>query len=141
MFDLNLMSAIQLVQHCKNELRQNRASLVLVSSGASTSAYETWGSYCMSKSALNMFASVLGAEEKLFTTVSVRPGVVDTRMQSLIRENGKDVMPDSLFQKFTDLKKDGKLLDPSLPGTVIADLALEPRHDLSGKFFSWDSIP
>jgi len=42
-----------------------------------------------SKAALNMFGNILGVEEPEITTVSVRPGVVDTEMQAVIRNDGK----------------------------------------------------
>lgn len=36
-----------------------------------------------------MFGNVLGVEEPEITTVSIRPGVVDTEMQAVIRVEGK----------------------------------------------------
>lgn len=42
-----------------------------------------------SKAALKMFGEILATEESDITTVSIRPGVVDTGMQEVIREKGK----------------------------------------------------
>lgn len=42
-----------------------------------------------SKAALKMFGETLAKEERDVTTVSIRPGVVDTEMQAVIREKGE----------------------------------------------------
>ena len=39
-----------------------------------------------------MFGEILATEESDITTLSVRPGVVDTDMQGVIREKGKSTI-------------------------------------------------
>lgn len=68
---------------------QTVARTIMVSSGASTKAYRGWGAYCMSKAALNMMTATLAVEEPRVFAVAVRPGVVDTEMQRVIREGGR----------------------------------------------------
>ena len=46
-----------------------------------------------SKAALKMFGEILAKEEPELTSVSIRPGVVDTEMQSVIRTKGKKGYP------------------------------------------------
>lgn len=138
--DINLTAALSLIQLCLPELRLRKGSITLVSSGASTKSYDTWGPYCISKAALNMLASCLAVEEPQVTTISIRPGVVDTEMQHVIREQGQALMPPALHDYFCSLKQDGKLVHPSAPAAVIADLAVNPRTQLSGQFLSWDKI-
>jgi len=73
-------------------------------------------------------------EEPEVTTVSIRPGVVDTSMQEDIREKYLSNMDEKDQVKFVSAKKDGKLLSASLPGHVIAELSLRAPKDLSGQF-------
>lgn len=58
-----------------------------VSSGAAHSVLQGWGTYCMSKAAFNMQYRLLAAElaPRGIAVGSLRPGVVDTPMQSVIR--------------------------------------------------------
>ena len=60
-------------------------------------------------------------------------------MQDVIRETGHHAMSSDMVSYFQALKSEGKLLDPSLPGKVIADLALRASTQMSGKFVRWNS--
>ncbi len=107
---------------------------MLVSSGASVNAYEGWGAYGASKAAMNHLGMTLGAEEKEIVTVTIRPGVVDTQMQVDLRETFGELLAKKDQEKFRGLKRDGKLLRPEQPGTVIARVVLEGERGLSGRF-------
>ncbi len=137
---VNVTSGIQLIQFALPELRRNQGTIVLVSSGASSEGYPGWGAYCISKAALNQLAGTLAKEEPLITTISLRPGVVKTDMQTQIRENGKDHMPSELYDRFANLYRDGKLLSPEQPALAIANFIAEPKRELSGKYVQWDQI-
>lgn len=86
----------------------------------------------------------LAVEEPAITTVSIRPGVVDTEMQREIREvhaaedreEGKGMTPEDAA-KFVGLHKAGKLLKPEQPGHVMAKLIIDAPTDLSGKFLRY----
>jgi NAD(P)-dependent dehydrogenase (short-subunit alcohol dehydrogenase family) len=80
----------------------------------------------------------LSVEEPEITSVSIRPGVVDTEMQREIRETHRAQMSATDAEKFAGLKKDGGLLKPEQPGHVIAKLAVEAGKELSGKFLTWN---
>lgn len=97
-------------------------------------AYSTWGAYGASKAVLNHLAMTLAVEEKEITSVSVRPGTVDTEMQQDIREKHASSMDAQDAKKFASLKSDGKLLKPEQPGHVIAKLAVDAPSELSGRF-------
>ncbi|KAF9205994.1 hypothetical protein BGZ49_003186 [Haplosporangium sp. Z 27] len=137
-FDINFFSVVTLVQLALPALRDSKGRIVLVNSGAAIHPYHAWGAYCASKAALKMFGETLAAEESDVTTVSVRPGVVDTEMQSDIRSKGVDNMAPDQHAKFMDLHSSKKLLHPDKPGHVIASLSVKAPHSISGKFFSWD---
>jgi NAD(P)-dependent dehydrogenase (short-subunit alcohol dehydrogenase family) len=87
---------------------------------------------------LNHLALTLGVEEPDVTTISIRPGIVDTEMQRAIREEHNKTMSATDQQKFHGLHEEGKLVRPEQPGDVIANLALAGEKALSGKFLSWD---
>ncbi|KAL2918178.1 hypothetical protein HK105_202105 [Polyrhizophydium stewartii] len=142
--EVNLMSAVELAKASLPALRLRqgavgqRGKFIVVSSGAATAAYEGWAAYCVSKAAVNMFVQALGKEEPLVTSISLRPGVVDTEMQRLLREKGADAMDGAQHSRFIQLKEEGGLLDPSQPGSAIACLALYAPHELSGQFINWN---
>ncbi|KAJ3323056.1 hypothetical protein HDV06_002502 [Boothiomyces sp. JEL0866] len=140
LFQINLFSGIELVKECLPELRKNHGSIVLVSSGAAVRPVVGWGAYCSSKAAMNSFASTLGVEEPLVATVAVRPGVVDTEMQTDIRKQGGGIMSEQEHSKFVGLKENGGLIDPVEPARKIAHLALHPNLELSGKFVDYSNI-
>ncbi len=114
-------------------LRKTNGRIILTSSGAATGVYSTWGAYGSSKAALNHLAMTLAIEEPEVTTVSIRPGVVDTDMQIEVRGHYA-VMDEKDATKFKSLHEDGKLLRPEQPGNVMARLAVQGEKELSGKF-------
>lgn len=137
-FDLNVFSAVGLIQAALPSLRTSHGRIILTSSGASVSAYQGWGAYGAGKAVLNHLALTLSVEEPNVTTISIRPGVVDTEMQREIREVHHERMSAGDREKFSGLKTNGGLLRPEQPGNVIAKLAVRGGKQFSGKFLSWN---
>ncbi|KAL5115735.1 hypothetical protein ACEQ8H_006343 [Pleosporales sp. CAS-2024a] len=140
-FEGNVFSAVGFVQAALPPLRSTQGRIVFVSSGAATAAYQGWGAYGAGKAVLNHLAQTLSVEEPLVTTISIRPGVVDTDMQREIREVHHQHMSENDRIKFAALKTDGQLLRPEQPGHVIAKLAVangDAVKGLSGKFLNWN---
>jgi NAD(P)-dependent dehydrogenase (short-subunit alcohol dehydrogenase family) len=100
-------------------------------------AYRGWAIYAATKAAMNNFAMSLGSEEPEVTSVSIRPGMVDTEMQRELREDHATTLDSEMHSKFTTVHKDGKLLQPEQPGHVMAKLVLDAPEDLSGRFLSY----
>ncbi len=115
-------------------LRKAKGCILFTSSGASISGYNSWGAYGASKAALNHLALTLSVEEPDVTSISIRPGVVDTQMQRDVREKHSETMQETDTAKFRTLHKQGKLLKPEQPGNVMAKLVLNGTNALSGKF-------
>ncbi len=136
--EVNIMAPFYLARAALGELRKRTGRIVNVSSGAANTAIEAASAYCTAKAALNHFTRVLAAEEPVITAVAVRPGVVDTRMQKILREEGRQVMPAKWTDYYRNLKAEGKLEPPEVPGRVIAWLALNAPNDLTGRFLSYD---
>ncbi|KAG6991025.1 sterol 24-C-methyltransferase [Physcia stellaris] len=137
-FDVNFFSAVAWVTAALPALRKSHGRIIFTSSGAAINAYTGWGAYGASKAALNHLALTLGAEEPDVTSISVRPGVVDTDMQRDIREVHGPGMLEKDVARYHKLHKEGGLLKPEQPGHVIAKLAVDGPRDLTGRFLSWN---
>ncbi|KAH0543683.1 hypothetical protein FGG08_001998 [Glutinoglossum americanum] len=137
-FDVNYFSVVEFVKEALCHLRRWRGNIIITSSGAVTTGYATWGAYGASKAAINHLVLTLSNEEKLVTSISIRPGVVDTEMQREIREFHSTAMDQKDAERFRTLKEQGGLLKPEQPGHVIAKLAVGAPQELSGKFLSWN---
>lgn len=139
-FHVNLFSVVSIVQAALPALRKSKGTIVFTSSGAAGNAYSGWGAYGASKSALNHLAMTLKVEEVDVTTVSVRPGVVDSEMQREIREvhSRSGVMAEKDRIKFLEAYEKKTLLRPDQPGNVIAKLVVGAPRELSGMFVSWN---
>jgi len=85
---------------------------------------------------MNHLALTLGDEEQDVTSVSIRPGMVDTEMQRELREDHATNLEPQVHSKFTTVHKEGRLLKPEQPGHVIAKLVLDAPKALSGRFLS-----
>ncbi|GAA5887552.1 hypothetical protein JCM16303_004241 [Sporobolomyces ruberrimus] len=157
LFETNFFSLISIVSHSLPYLssREGKSSslsssssssedpvvggrIIMVSSGAATGGVQGWGAYSASKAAMNSLVRTLGNEEDRVVTVAVRPGVVETEMQEIIRDKGAEHMKGSEHERFTGLHSRGELLPPSKPGRALASLSIRAGKDLSGEFVNWD---
>lgn len=135
---VNLMGPFYMIHHAIPALRASKGRVINISSGAAIKPIAAWSAYCASKAGLTHLTRVLAEEEPLITAVSVRPGVVDTGMQALIREKGPLAMPPDLAGYFINLKQQGKLEPPWVPARAVAWLALNAPSELNGKFVEYD---
>ena len=98
-------------------------SIFNISSGAANNPYYGWSAYCSSKAAINMLTKVV-AEEQFHSinpvkVVSFAPGVVETTMQTEIRQASEEDFKQR--KKFVELKSSGKLLNPQDVAKVIVE--------------------
>jgi len=135
---VNVMGPYHLARAALPWLRESTGRIVNVSSGAATTPLAGAGAYCVSKAALNHLTRILAVEEPIVTSVAVRPGVVDTPMQTTLRETAPSVMPKDLADYYQDLEIAGKLEPPQVPGKAIAWLALNAPQEWSGRFLNYD---
>ncbi len=136
--DVNFMAPFYLTQAAVSELRNTRGRIVNVSSGAANLTLENISAYCAAKAALNHFTAVLAAEEPFITALAVRPGVVDTGMQTFIRNEGPKAMSSDQIGYYIALKEQGQLEPPEIPARSIAWLALHAPVAFSGQFLDYD---
>ncbi|MCO6440743.1 MAG: SDR family NAD(P)-dependent oxidoreductase, partial [Nitrococcus mobilis] len=93
-----------------------------VSSGAAHYPLAGWGAYCTAKAALYMLYQVLDLELRSHDIAvgSVCPGVVDTPMQALIREQDSERFPD--VERFRELERTGMLKSPDTVADFVWQL-------------------
>lgn len=135
----NLLGPFFMARAAIAELRKTEGRIVNVSSGASTFPIPSASAYCVSKAALNQFTAVLAQEESALTVVAVRPGMVDTGMQALLRDTGPGGMPPEQAAFYRSAKNEGKLEPPLVPARSIAWLSLHAPRQWSGNFLDYDN--
>jgi NAD(P)-dependent dehydrogenase (short-subunit alcohol dehydrogenase family) len=136
--EVNLIGPFNLIRAAAAALRRQKGRVVNVSSGAANLALESLSAYCTSKAALNHFTRVLAVEEPELTALAVRPGVVDTDMQTFIRQEGPRAMPSDQADYYRQLKDRGELEPAKIPARSIAWLALYAPREFSGLFLDYD---
>ena len=136
--DVNLVGPFNLIRAAVLHLREQNGRIVNISSGAANLALENVSAYCTGKAALNHFTRVLAAEESALTALTVRPGVVDTAMQTYIRQEGPKTMSAEQVAYYQQIKDLGRLEPPAIPARSIAWLALHAPHQFSGQFMDYD---
>lgn len=116
-----------------------RRALINVSSGAASSIYEGWSVYGAAKAAVDQLTRVVAVEEPHLVCHSVAPGVVDTDMQTYIREQDAETFP--AIDRFTGIYEQGAWNSPAWiadhllailagtldPGDVVYRVPDEPR--------------
>ena len=136
--EVNLIGPFNMIRAAVSALRAQKGCIVNVSSGAASLALENISAYCTAKAALNHFTRVLAVEEPDLTALAVRPGVVDTDMQTYIRNEGSRAMPAEQVAYYRHLKENGQLEPPEVPARSIAWLALHAPREFSGQFLDYD---
>lgn len=95
-----------------------------ISSGAASSAYAGWSVYCASKAAIDMLTSTIAIEQKNkenpVYSYGIRPGVVDTEMQTQIRSTNAEDFEN--VDKFKELKENDQLYKPEYVAQRIFDI-------------------
>ncbi len=90
---LNYTAPLILISKLYNATCNQRAKkfVLNIGTGAANRAMDGWSLYCSSKAALQMFDEVISKENKMHAKQlwnrNLKPGVIDTEMQSQIRES------------------------------------------------------
>ena len=93
-----------------------RKVLASISSGAAHKSYFGWSLYCAAKAGMEAYIETLALEQQReqspFIPINIDPNVIDTEMQSLIRNTSSSDFPD--VERFQRRKSEGKLCTPEL---------------------------
>jgi benzil reductase ((S)-benzoin forming) len=123
----NLVAPIALANmFCRMLLTAGDARRIInVSSGAAESALPGGGPYSIAKAGLEMLTRQLAAEHDgpMFRAITVRPGVIDTDMQTFMRSQTKETLPSvELFEGFYS---EHRLVAPeTVAGKIVDKLVL-----------------
>mgnify|MGYP006268375559 CR=1 FL=1 len=116
-----------------------------ISSGAAFNPYPGWSTYCTTKAGLDMMLRVLATEQQQHPypvkVLALAPGVVDTEMQTLIREQTPENFPP--VERFHDLKNNGELWSADFVAKHTIEMLhhadfgekvqVDLRHELGGE--------
>lgn len=109
-----------------------RKVLASVSSGAAHKGYAGWSLYCAAKAGLENFIRAVAVEQASephpFIAINVDPGVMDTAMQALIRQQTPADFPD--VARFIRRQADGELRPAHEVAAAILCIVALP--DLAG---------
>jgi NAD(P)-dependent dehydrogenase (short-subunit alcohol dehydrogenase family) len=129
---INVVGAVRVVRAClPGMLRRGWGRVVTVSSGAagppgmpSASAYST------SKAALDMFTLHLAREVdgSGVTVNAVRPGVVDTEMQTFMRSHSREDVGAEFHDRFHGLHERGELLPAEVAARFVVDVVVSDAN-------------
>ncbi|KAJ3320565.1 hypothetical protein HDV06_005188 [Boothiomyces sp. JEL0866] len=110
--------------------QNSKITIVNVSSLAAIQPFDTWGLYCATKAARNMYHRNIALEEDLLKNqvrvLNYAPGPLDTAMQQRIREEMPDV---DLKKAFTNMHKENNLIKPRDSAQALVDLLEKNEFD------------
>jgi len=114
------------VRHLRS--RAGGGVLVNISSGAAENPYEGWGPYCAGKAGLEMLTRVTALEERGsgLRAHAVAPGVVDTDMQTMIRESTAANFP--RVERFRQRKRVGAFNSGRYVADELLAIAFDPAR-------------
>lgn len=114
--------------------------IVNVSSGAARSAIAGLGLYCEAKAGLEMLTRVVAGEveDARFAAVSLRPGVIDTDMQTAVRTRSEAEVP--AVAMFRGFHADRRLVAPAVAAQKIADKIVLARKLANGATYAWPDL-
>ena len=105
-YELNVIAPVRLINEFVAN-KQNGLTVLNISSGAAERAINHWALYCSAKASVNMFCNVLAIDHPKVNVRNIDPGVLNTRMQSQIRDSQ---IPD--LKAFTEMAENELLKEP-----------------------------
>jgi len=101
--------------------------IVNVSSGAAESTLSGESLYCIAKAGLEMLTRSVAAEHSSagFRAITVRPGIIDTAMQTFARTQSKETLPS--VDMFKEFYASGSLVPPDVVARkIVSRLVVAP---------------
>lgn len=127
-FEVNVLAVVELTRALLPALRAARGHLVVVNSGAGTTAKPGWGSYSAAKFALRAVTDTLRGEEPALRVTSIHPGRVDTDMQrAIVAAEGGHYDPSSYLSPDSVATAIRHALE-SAPDAHPTEVVLRPRR-------------
>jgi NAD(P)-dependent dehydrogenase (short-subunit alcohol dehydrogenase family) len=104
--------------------------VINISSGAAARPIPGSAVYSISKAGIEMLTLALAAEHAAptFRAITLRPGVIDTDMQTFIRSQPPEVLP--VVDMFKGFKRDGLLVPPGVVASkIVSKLVIADVED------------
>jgi benzil reductase ((S)-benzoin forming) len=137
----NLTAAVALANlFCRVFADRGLARRVInVSSGAAETALPGEAVYCVAKAGIEMLTRTLAAEQETPTlrAITVRPGVMDTDMQTFARAQPPDVLP--VVELFKGFQREGRLVAPEVVASKIVTRLVIGDID-NGRTYSYQEL-
>ena len=128
--DINLIGLFLCTRAYVRHLHRRSAAgaLINISSGAAWSGYAGWSAYCAGKSAVDRLTECVQLEEQAYglRAYAVAPGVIDTDMQSRIREYRPEDFPE--VERFLELKRSDGFNTPEFVAEHLLAIAFDPAR-------------
>jgi benzil reductase ((S)-benzoin forming) len=118
----NLVAPVAIANlFCRAFAAPTTRRIINVSSGAADSPLAGGGPYSIAKAGLEMLTRQLAAEHDAatFRAISVRPGVIDTGMQTFMRTQPPETLPS--VELFKGFHRDQRLVPPDMVARKIID--------------------
>ncbi len=108
-----------------------RKMAMQIISGAAKHPYHGWSAYCTGKAGLEMYSCTVALEQQReehpFFSIAVAPGIIETRMQELIRRSAPENFADR--DKFIHYRDAGHLDDPAETARWLLALLDDPSME------------
>ena len=129
---INVFGAVRVVRACvPGMLARGYGRIITISSGAaSPPGMPSANAYSASKAALDMFTVHLARElgGTGVTANAVRPGVVDTEMQTFMRAHPVSQVGAEFYERFHGLHERGELLAPAESAKYVVEVVCSDRN-------------
>lgn len=109
---VNISAPIIISNFILNHFKNNKITMINITSGAAKYPIKNWSLYNSSKAAINMFFDVMQHEFPTLEFINLDPGVIDTDMQNTIRTSNFEKV-----NEFIAYKEKGLLKSPN----IVAD--------------------
>lgn len=113
-YNLNLIAPAILTNKFIGNFNEEEKLIINISSGAGRTPIDGWNIYCSTKAGMDMLSQVIAEESKIkksnTTVLSLAPGIIDTAMQTEIRNSSKSGF--SNIERFIEYKNNGDLVKP-----------------------------
>jgi len=127
-FETNYFAPILITHHFLSSLI-NQQRILHISSGAANMALPGLMPYCATKAALEHTTQCLNAElnQRGVYCANLSPGMIDTPMQTSLRNSSQDVLPDREF--YVRAKIENKLIAPEVAAKFVSWVMLKTENE------------
>ena len=134
---LNTTAPMILLNELKKSSIDVPLTVVNITSGAAERSTYGWSAYGSTKAAINLFTQTAAMEAKEIgrdeVHVAFSPGIMDTDMQSEIRESTSESFKDA--EKFKQFKQEGQLRSPGEVAELLFQLIHKRETIESGRVY------